>query len=89
MKVECVPKKQISIINPKVVMVCNGENISSALKSKIVQILFIFPVEDNLLFGQNADDFETVVMTTNRNEQYHCSLPKSDAKATLVKKIEN
>jgi hypothetical protein len=51
--------------------------------------MFIFPVEDNLLFGQNADDFETVVMTTNRNEQYHCSLPKSDAKATLVKKIEN
>jgi hypothetical protein len=36
LKVESIPKKRISIIDPKIVIINNGENISSALKSKIV-----------------------------------------------------
>ena len=37
-----------------------------------------------MLPPMNSDDFETILMTTARNEQYHCSLPKSDTKAALV-----
>jgi hypothetical protein len=46
-------------------------------------------VEDSLFGTKSSDDFETVLISTGRNEQYHCSLPKSDTKAGQVKaKIE-
>ena len=58
---------------------------SKALTTLITKRYILSSVEDSFLQQLNADDFETILMTTGRNEQYHCSLPKSDAKATLVR----
>ena len=43
------------------------------------------PADEGLLGTNPSDDFETVLISTSRNEKYHCSLPKSDTKAGQVK----
>ena len=42
------------------------------------------PSDESLLGTNPSEDFETVLISTARNEKYHCSLPKSDAKAGQV-----
>ncbi len=56
----------------------SGTDASSTEKSSV-------PADESLLGTNPSDDFETVLISTSRNEMYHCSLPKSDSKAAKVK----
>jgi hypothetical protein len=58
----------------------SGTDASSTEKSSI-------PADESLLGMNPSDDFETVLISTGRNEKYHCSLPKSDSKAVKVNKL--
>ena len=58
----------------------SGTDASSTEKSSV-------PADESLLGTNPSDDFETVLISTSRNEKYHCSLPKSDSKAGQVRRF--
>ena len=61
-----------------------GETPASSASSPDSAEKSAVPADEGLLGLNPSEDFETVLISTARNEKYHCSLPKSDTKAGQV-----